>query len=414
MKLNPLSVLCLSLLLLNTPFSLAKKGGGGGFGKSFSSKKTSTSNRGSTHTNSNTGKNTKQPGQTGQGNYPRQPGAGGHPNQNPGSPYGGGYGGQGGYGGYGGQGGYGRQGGYGGYGGYGGQGGYGGYGSYGGGYINKNPNNKILSPQYGGSYGYWGYGTGYGSPFSHSVKAMGYGPSDKSRGFGRTAVVAAAGGAAAGMAVGYGIGKFPRPHFPLRNPQEEHYYNHYMYRRYGTKSTDTNDYSRDYRYDQPPETYDTYMDKCMKRNDLLPANRKPAVTPAAKSTTTTVIVSASDVGSNSTETNSSAAGNTSTPAPSTPRTLNQPEVRPVATASVAVGSNEVDDTVSIVEIGYPALIEQLKARRCLELYMIYSEKYLKRQTGGVQGLEMGLRGLLAVVTSTILMLLNSNMLTLLH
>lgn len=219
--------------------------------------------------------------------------------------------------------------------------------------------------------------------------------------------------------MGYGIGRYPRPHFPLRNPQQEYYYNHYMYRKYGTRSTDTNDYSRDYKYDPPPQTYDQHMDKCMKRTDLLRGERqkpnsKPAVTTMTKTTTTTVITSASDTNSNTTETNSSAAGNTSSSAPSTPHPLNQPEVGPVAPASPALSSAEDDDTVSIVEIGYPALIEQLKARRCLELYMVESERYLKRQTGGVQRLEMGLRGLLAVVTSTILMLLNSNMLTLLH
>ncbi|XP_029295568.1 uncharacterized protein LOC115013415 [Cottoperca gobio] len=377
MKLNSLSVLCLSLLLFH--FSLAKKGGS--FSKGFGSKRTSTSNRGSTNTKSNPGNKNNQ-GSNPQGGYPRQPGQpnqGGYHNQYParGSPYGGGYGGQGGYG---------------------------------GGYINQNPNNKVLSPQYGGSFGYGGRGAAGGSPFSHSVQSMGMYPSDRSRGFGRSAVMAVAGGAMAGMALGYGLGRFPRPPFQFHNPQEEQYYNNYMYRKYGAKSTDTNDYSRDYVYSQRPETYDSYMDSCMKRTDLLSAeNKKPNNKPA-------VVTSDPDsgTGSNTTETNSTAAENSSTSAPSTPRPLNQPVANPAPSASQVLSSAEDDDTVSILEIGYPALIDQIKARRCLELYMLYSEKYLKKLNSGVQGLEMGWQGLLAVVTSATLMLLNSNMLMLLH
>ncbi|XP_026200131.1 RNA-binding protein FUS [Anabas testudineus] len=414
MKTNSLSVLCLSLLLFHIDCSFAKRGGG--FGKSFGFKKSPTSNRGNTHTNTNTGHKSSQgssshsgyPKQSGQGNqggyppqsgrpgypggYPRQQGGGGYHNQYPaqGSPYGG----------------YGSHGGYGRYGGNGGYGGYGGHGGYPGGYINQNPNNKILSPHYGGSFGYGGYGVGGGSPFSHSVQAMGMYPSDKSRGFGRSAVMAAAGGAMAGMALGYGLGRFPRPHFNFHSPQEEYYYNNYMYRRYGVKSTDTNDYGRDYGYTKPPDTYDSYMDSCMKRRDILPVeNRKPNENPVAADKPTGV-TSALDAGSNTTETNSSAA--------STPQPVNQAEGNNLPPASQAVSDAEDDDTVSIVEIGYPALIEQLKARRCLELYMVYSEKYLTREAGGAQGLEMSLQGLLAVVTSTLLMLLNSNLLMLIH
>ncbi|GLD54210.1 prion protein b isoform X1 [Lates japonicus] len=91
---------------------------------------------------------------------------------------------------------------------------------------------------------------------------------------------------------------------------------------------------------------------------------------------------------------------------------------PPASQAVTKADDD-DDTVSIVEIGYPALIEQVKVRRCLELYMVYSDRYLKKQrepstNNGVWGLEMGVRGFLAVVISTVLMLLNSNMPILLH
>lgn len=130
--------------------------------------------------------------------------------------------------------------------------------------------------------------------------------------------MAAGVGAVAGMAVGYGLGRFPRPHFSFRNPEEEYYYNNYMYRRYGVKSTDEKDYGRDFVYKPPPraESYDVYMDKCMNRTDLFKDQGK---------------------------------------------------------------AKADDDTVSIEEIGYPMLIEQMKARKCVELYMEQSAKYLQEQ-----------------------------------
>lgn len=177
-----------------------------------------------------------------------------------------------------------------------------------------------MSPHIGGgAYGYGGTGMG-GSPFSRSVQSMGYKP--KSTGFAKKAMLAAGVGAVAGMAVGYGLGRFPRPHFSFRNPEEEHYYNNYMYRRYGSRSTDEKDFGRDYVYKPPPraETYDAFMARCMNRTDLL---KEP-------------------------KTNSS-------------------------------GGIQDDDTVSIEEIGYPSLVEQMKARRCVENYMVYSERFLEER-----------------------------------
>lgn len=86
--------------------------------------------------------------------------------------------------------------------------------------MNQNPNNWILSPGYGGSNGFGGYGGAGGSPFSRSVQGMGMGPSQQSRGFGHNTAMAA------------GAARFPRPYFGFHNPQEEYYYNHYMYRTY--------------------------------------------------------------------------------------------------------------------------------------------------------------------------------------
>lgn len=133
-------------------------------------------------------------------------------------------------------------------------------------------------------------------------------------------MLAAGVGAVAGMAVGYGLGRFPRPHFGFRSPSEEYYYNNYMYRRYGTQSTDERDYGRDYVYKPPPraESYEKFMDRCMNRTDLL-----------------------KDEGNGK--------------------------------------ADKDNDTVSIEEIGYPALIDQMKSRRCVEEYMVYSERFLEKQ-----------------------------------
>ncbi|KAJ0057132.1 hypothetical protein NL108_002059 [Boleophthalmus pectinirostris] len=150
---------------------------------------------------------------------------------------------------------------------------------------------------------------------------QGFIPKVESKGFAKKAMLAAGVGAMAGMAVGYGLGRFPRPHFHFRSHEEEYYYNNYMYRRYGTQSTDQKDYGRDYEYKLPPraDPYDKYMDKCMNRTDLLKDQDK------------------SDI------------------------------------------DEEDKDTVSIEEIGYPSLIEQMKARRCVELYMAYSEQFLQKR-----------------------------------
>ncbi|KAK7120403.1 hypothetical protein R3I94_020412 [Phoxinus phoxinus] len=43
------------------------------------------------------------------------------------------------------------------------------------------------------------------------------------------------------------------------------------------------------------------------------------------------------------------------------------------------GWDEDDHTVSIVQIGYPALIEQMKAQKCVELYLVYSESFQEKQ-----------------------------------
>lgn len=411
MKLGLLSVLSLSLLLLHAHFSL-----GGKSGKSSTSKKSSSSSHGKTQTSTKTDSRSNQ-GSASEGGYPKQPGSPGQ-----GGEYGHdrGYGGHGGYGhgGYGG-GGYGH-GGYGaghGYGGYGrrgykpGDGAYGGsdvggFGSDGGGYINQN---RILSPHYGNSFGWGGRGGRGGSPFSRKVNSMGVSPSHKSKGFGRTAAKAATGAVVAKMAVDYGLGRFPRPQFQFQSPEEEYYYNHYMYTMYGVKSTDANDYSRDYAYSQPLDNFERHMNTCMKTIEKEKKQQKSNKTDLNPTSASSILVPNNDTDNNTAADNSSSSA--------TPNHLNQTEAKPLSptsaitheAANATTALDHDDDTVSILETGYPALIKMTKVRECVKSYIVNSEKYLK-VIGGAQKLEIGCQMALAVVTSALLMVMNSNML----
>lgn len=175
-----------------------------------------------------------------------------------------------------------------------------------------------------------------------------------------------------------------------------------MYRTYGVKSTDGNDYSRDYSYSQPLENYKRHMNTCMNKTELLPeANQQKSNKPV---TTSSLLVPNNDTDNNTAADNSSTS--TTLNHPSQPRAK---PLSPTAQIPSETAEDSDGDTVSIVEIGYPALIRLTKLRKCLEMYMVYSEKYLKVK-GGAQRLETGSQMVLAVVTSTLLMLLNSNML----
>uniref|UniRef100_A0A3Q4HSY6 Prion protein, related sequence 3 n=1 Tax=Neolamprologus brichardi TaxID=32507 RepID=A0A3Q4HSY6_NEOBR len=370
MKPTLIAILCLPLLVIHIKPSLASKSGK--FPQIMNAFKKPSKTKPNLDTKSKTQQSTQfnQGGYPQQPSYPQQPGYPGHQAgayPAPVYPY---------------------------------RGSYDSYGGYPGGYINHNPNNKILSPHYASSFGYGGYGAGGGSPFSNYAKTQGFVPSDKSKGFGRRAALAAAGGALTGMALGYGLGRFPRPHFHFHSPQEEYYYNYYMYRKYGIISTDTNDFSRDYEYIQVDVTFDSFIKSCMNRADLLPVknqkpNLKPAVTTSKPPTAATV---------NSTIASITAALGTA----STPHPPNKYVDNPAPAASQLLQTDD-DDTVSIVEIGYPALITQVKLKRCIELYIVNAERNLKKKTklessSGAQRLQTDLRGLFSVITSIIVIL----------
>lgn len=302
-----------------------------------------------------------------------------------------------------------------------------------------NPNNKIMSPGYGGSYGYGsrgyggygGYGQG-GSPFAHSVQNMGYNPSVQSKGFGRQAVLAAGAGAVAGMALGYGLGSFPRPHFHFHSPQEEYYYNHYMYRRYGSSysgrpqeggggaggagQAGTGGEGQGgpggnpppVLLKPPPQGYDTFMDSCMKRNDLLRSKRSLRVRRAEEAQEVALAQQASEM-STAAPANSEPSGNVTTgAAPQSQNSTDGSPVTPSSNVTVVKEDNRQEaaaetpaeeekkveaeeEVVSIMEIGYPALIEQLKARKCIELYMVYTERIAQQQQEELQK-QVGERG----------------------
>lgn len=211
------------------------------------------------------------------------------------------------------------------------------------------------------------------------------------------------------MAVDYGLGRFPRPQFQFQSAEEEYYYNHYMYTTYGVKSTDAKDYSRDYAYSQPLENYERHMNTCMKTVELLPEKKQQKSNkPALNATSTSsLLVPNNDTGNNT------AAGNSSSS--TTPNHPSQPEAKPLSPTSqithntATTAAQDDDDTVSILETGYPALIKMMKIRKCLKIYIVNSEKYFK-VIGGAQRLEIGCQMALAVVTSTLLMVMNSNML----
>ncbi|XP_041955965.1 uncharacterized protein DDB_G0271670-like [Alosa sapidissima] len=264
-----------------------------------------------------------------------------------------------------------------------------------------NPNNQIMSPRYSGNYAYGAYGRGYGqggSPFAHKVQSMGYNPSVQSQGFGQQAVVAAGTGAVAGMAVGYGLGSFPRPHYHFHDSNQESSYNHYMYQHYGSQETrntnkrththgqssagsgaqqgigdssssgGTNSYDDDNRplvlLKSPPESYGNYMSTCMKRRDLLQSERTGNQTQSQNMT---------KAGAPSTTAMPEDAANPSQEVKKGAGQENETEEKG------AEKKEEHDEVVSILEIGYPALIEQLKARKCVKLYTVYTQEVAKKQ-----------------------------------
>ncbi|XP_026075468.1 prion protein b [Carassius auratus] len=243
----------------------------------------------------------------------------------------------------------------------------GGHPSIGGVYPNWNPNNKILSPRYGGSFGGGRFDNG-GSPFSNTAKSMGFGSSLKSKGFAKKAILAAGIGAMAGMAVGYGIGNFPRPNFQFNSPHEERQYNHYMYERQGIHSKGRNNQvGPNYTSKQPPQSYEQLMSTCMKRNDLL---KEQDTTDSADHKNIQRDEPLTDYAAmNIDYLEKAGLEKNDTTSPTTVN--NYPEA--------AVISENDDDTVSIIQIGYPALIEQMKARKCVELYLGYSESLMEKQ-----------------------------------
>lgn len=89
-----------------------------------------------------------------------------------------------------------------------------------------------------------------------------------------------------------------------------------------------------------------------------------------------------------------AASETSTNGPllETPKLTETPGQHQKQTQGIEEVPKDDDDTVSIMEIGYPALIEQIKARRCVELYMVYAEQHAAKQVQDRSKVDQQTRG----------------------
>lgn len=231
----------------------------------------------------------------------------------------------------------------------------------------------------------------------------------KSKGFAKKAAVAvgvgAAAGVATGVAVGYGLGRYPSPPFSFRNPREEHYYNRYMYKRYGSQSTDEKDYGRDYYYKEPDVSYDSYMEGCMKRTELL-QDQEGRDWARLQGDDAVAVVNGSKAGASALLPGNGTLNTTTAldPAGGTDRNSSTPpEIHPAQPIHPAVGAKEggeeEENTVSIMEIGYPELIEQVKVRRCVEQYMEYSHAYLAMRTGAATQQRPLCQGVLLLLTT---------------
>lgn len=214
--------------------------------------------------------------------------------------------------------------------------------------------------------------------------------------------MAAAAGTAGGMAMGYGLGRIHRPDFHLNSPQEEYYYKHYVSRKHGarTAQADGNRASGGYSGSQdnesytsslsePPMTYTSFMEKCVSNLERDQAKIiEQSTEPAGAKATSAVSASA---GSNKTTSNESS------------NDLSKSEVKSVA-PPLSATPDDGDKTVSIVEIGYPALIYQHNVKTCMERFMAYSEFF----KAGASGMGAGSQGLVALAASLAVMLLNSS------
>lgn len=160
----------------------------------------------------------------------------------------------------------------------------------------------------------------------------------------------------------------------------------------------------------PPQSYDTFMDSCMKRTDLLRAKRslrrrnieepqgdKPVALALMGPPPTTAAPANSDPSGNVTTGAAPQSQNTTDGSPVTPSTnttVAKEENRQEAAERQAEEEKKAEaeeEVVSIMEIGYPALVEQLKARKCIELYMVYTERIAQQQQQELKEQQVGER-----------------------
>ncbi|MFT7817755.1 spidroin-2-like [Arapaima gigas] len=273
------------------------------------------------------------------------------------------------------------------------------------------------------------------------LQSKGYSPSIKSKSFGKKAALAAGLGGVGGMVIGKKMG---RSKFRFHNPVEERMYNDYMYHRHrahavgdhtlydpnplNPKWTDPsqmdpwrNESNNNRAYVPPGQSFKNFMKSCMKRTDLLKGQHDDITWQATDGVTSQGINPkvTSKQGPQEELLNKSlgneklktvGAGNGSINVTSSQGETVDILVWDNSKAPAADPQEDDNDTVSILEIGYPELIEQLMVQRCQEFFIVYAAQHQQNLTTEREDILNGnamqqcpfCRGLLLLFTSALM------------
>uniref|UniRef100_A0A8C4RDC9 Hornerin-like n=2 Tax=Erpetoichthys calabaricus TaxID=27687 RepID=A0A8C4RDC9_ERPCA len=261
-----------------------------------------------------------------------------------------------------------------------------GYGQNQPGYGQNQPGYGQNQPGYGYGHNQPGYGYGHNQPgygYGHNQPGYGYGHNPgygqgygygygknygyKPKGFGKNSMVAAGVGAAAGAAVGYGLGRmYSRPWMDIDfdSPDAARYYRQYMERRYGHhRSMYRDDDGYNYYYERPPISYNDFIESCMRRPNLLemPRNCSEPGSPDClmqRDNSDSALVELFLNWNVSTANTTSTDSNTTT------------------TTSTTPSKGVLRDTIKAKAATDPELATQMKLARCIEEYVDYTHQYL--------------------------------------
>lgn len=185
---------------------------------------------------------------------------------------------------------------------------------------------------------------------------------------------------------------------PGGHPAAERHYNQSLYQHQGTHSKGVNNKGGSSNTSKLPpqaQSYDQFMNTCMTKGDLLKEQnmKDSAVRNNIKrdeSLTDYLGMNEDYLEKGEPEKNNTASTTTVSDYPN----------------GAGIHNDEDDDTVSIVQIGYPALIEQMKACKCVEQYLVYSESFPEKQKEKSFGNHNGHRvsGVLLLLTTSFMLL----------